>query len=75
MKADGYAAVIRALDDLHSELEKASKSLDREYSGPTKGADQRIHLIREYSQGVARIIDTFKTAISTQPLIPMEGTE
>jgi hypothetical protein len=72
MKDDSYAAVIRALDDLHSELEKTSRSIDRDHAGPTKCADQRIYLIREYSQGVARILDTFTAVISTQPLISWE---
>ena len=63
MSDASFVAVLRALDDIHTEVEKASKSLDREYSGPTKGADQRIQLIREYSQAVARIISSYKNSI------------
>jgi hypothetical protein len=50
----------RALDDLHNSFVDASSMIDKVYSGNIKAADQHIYLIREYSQGVARVVEAFR---------------
>jgi len=46
----------RALEDLHKEFINASSNLDAMHNGPVKTADQRITLIRAYSEAVARVL-------------------
>jgi hypothetical protein len=51
--------IIRALDDLHSEFQKASKTNNEKYDGAAKTTERSTRLIEVYSIAVERLVDSY----------------